>query len=354
MSKANIGPMNYQLTLPPIIQRNYGKWKTHQIIDTGVIDHVSESGECLYTVRAGAAKIISVHGVRDICDLADKYCDGHLKFTSRTNIEFLVAQKEKIAPLKAELKRMGLPVGGTGYSFKTIIHCPGWLHCHTAVTDSPGIAKALHDALYEYFFRDDLPAKLKIAVAGCLNMCGAIHCSDIAVIGMHRRPPTVNDEIVTKSCEIPTLVASCPTAAIRPKGKSVEVNPDRCMYCGNCFTVCPGMQMHDPEHDGLSIWVGGKATNARTPPAFSRLAIPYLQNNPPRWPEAIEATKNIAHAWLKGAKQGERMGDWIERIGWERFFELTGIPFTNKHIDDFIFSVPTFRTTTQFHYTDNA
>jgi sulfite reductase beta subunit len=85
---------------------------------------------------------------------------------------------------------------------------------------------------------------------------------------------------------------------------------------------------------------------------FSRLAIPYLPNNPPRWPEAVAATKNIVDHWLRGAESGERMGDWIERIGWEQFFEVTGIPFTDKHIDDFIFSIPTFRTTTQFRYSE--
>lgn len=350
MPKTDIGPIPYDLMLPPIIKNNYGRWKSHEILEAGIIEHVAESGDRLYTIRAGLPKILSVHGVRELCDLGDKYADGYLKFTSRSNIEFLVTAKENIPPLTAELRRMGLPVGGTGYSFKTIIHCPGWLHCHTAIIDSPGVAKALHDVLYDYFFRTDLPSKLKIAVAGCLNMCGAVHCSDIAIIGMHRRPPTVNDEIVTKLCEIPTLVASCPTTAIRPKGKSVEVNPDRCMYCGNCYTVCSGMQIHDPKYDCLSLWVGGKATNSRTPPAFSRLAIPYLPNNPPRWPEAIEAVRSIADLWIKDASQGERVGDWIERIGWERFFERTGIPFTDKHIDDFIFSVPTLRTTTQFRF----
>ncbi len=29
------------------------------------------------------------------------------------------------------------------------------------------------------------------------------------------------------------------------------------------------------------------------------------------------------------------MGEWIERIGWPRFFRLTGIEFTKQHIDDF-------------------
>ena len=28
-------------------------------------------------------------------------------------------------------------------------------------------------------------------------------------------------------------------------------------------------------------------------------------------------------------------GEWIERIGWPRFFKLTGIPFTRYHLDDF-------------------
>jgi sulfite reductase beta subunit len=33
------------------------------------------------------------------------------------------------------------------------------------------------------------------------------------------------------------------------------------------------------------------------------------------------------------------MGEWIDRIGWPAFFEKTGIEFTEKHIDDYIFSV---------------
>jgi sulfite reductase beta subunit len=44
------------------------------------------------------------------------------------------------------------------------------------------------------------------------------------------------------------------------------------------------------------------------------------------------------------------MGEWIERIGWEKFFGLTGIPFTDQHIDDFTHAVETYRTTTQFKW----
>jgi sulfite reductase beta subunit len=208
------------------------------------------------------------------------------------------------------------------------------------------------DDLYDYFTRDDLPAKLRIAMACCLNMCGAVHCSDIAILGIHRTVPRIDHERLSKVCEIPTVVASCPTAAIKPdpKKKSVKITEEKCMYCGNCFTMCPAMEIMDPDNDGIAILVGGKVSNARMAPAFSRLAIPFLPNNPPRWPEVTEAVRNIVETWVADAKKGERMGEWINRIGWERFFARTGIPFTDKHIDDYIFSVPTFRSTTNFKW----
>ncbi|MFZ5767348.1 MAG: dissimilatory-type sulfite reductase subunit beta [Bacillota bacterium] len=338
--------------LPPVIAENYGRWKYHEIVRPGVLRHVSETGAELYTVRVGSARLLTVDRVREICDVADRYCDGYLRFTSRHNIEFLVSDKSKLEPLLAELNEKGWPVGGTGNSISNMIHTQGWIHCHTPATDGSGIVKAVMDELYEYFVGMELPAKLRIALACCLNMCGAVHCSDIAMVGIHRKPPVIDHDIVSKQCEIPTLVASCPTAAIRPnpKLKSVEVNEERCMYCGNCYTMCPGMKIADPENDGVAIFVGGKVSNARTAPMFSRLAIPYLPNNPPRWPEVTAAVRKLVEVWAKNARKGERYGEWIERIGWERFFELAEIPFTDKHIDDFIFAIPTFRTAATFKW----
>ena len=177
-------------------------------------------------------------------------------------------------------------------------------------------------------------------------MCGAVHCSDIAILGVHRKPPKVDDNAVNKICEIPSVVASCPTAAIRPvtvEGKpSLEIDDKLCMFCANCFSVCPAMKLNDPDTDGISLWVGGKLSQARHIPMFSKLAIPYLPNNPPRWPEVVEAVKNLVEVYAKNAKKFERMGEWIERIGWPKFFDLTGIEFTKYHIDDFTHAGETY------------
>jgi sulfite reductase beta subunit len=54
--------------------------------------------------------------------------------------------------------------------------------------------------------------------------------------------------------------------------------------------------------------------------------------------------------YASNAHPFERVGEWIERVGWERFFKLTGIPFVEQNIDDFELARDTLRTTTQFKW----
>ena len=77
----DIGPPHYEQFLPPVIKNNYGKWKYHEVLKPGVMVHVGESGDELYTVRAGSPRLLSIDKIRQFCDLADKYCDGYLRFT---------------------------------------------------------------------------------------------------------------------------------------------------------------------------------------------------------------------------------------------------------------------------------
>jgi sulfite reductase beta subunit len=333
--------------LPEIIKKNYGKWKYHENPRPGVLVHVGQTGDKLFTVRAATPRLTSIHTLRKFADLADKYSGGHLRWTSRNNVEFLLDKEANVDPLIADLKKEGFPVGGTGPSITNIVHTQGWVHCHSSASDASGVVKAIMDDLFPYFENmDKLPAKVRIAFACCLNMCGAVHCSDIAVLAVHRHAPVIDHKNMSKQCEIPSTIASCPTGAIRSATvdgvSSVEVIEEQCMYCANCFSVCPAMTLNDPETDGISIWVGGKLTNARTKPMFSKLAIPYLPNNPPRWPEVVDAVRGLVEVYAKHARKFERMGEWIERIGWPKFFELSGLEFTKYHIDDFTHAGETY------------
>ncbi|HUU03427.1 MAG TPA: dissimilatory-type sulfite reductase subunit beta [Myxococcota bacterium] len=351
--KTDIGPPHYEQFLPPVIKKNYGKWKFHEIKKPGVLMHVSESGDKLYSIRAATPRLVSTKTIRLFADIADEFCDGFLRWTSRNNVEFLATDESKVDPCIERLKKEGYPVGGTGPGITNIVHTQGWVHCHSSATDASGVVKAVMDEMFPYFTGEKtLPAKLRIAFACCLNMCGAVHCSDISILGVHRHGPVVDHKVMTAQCEIPSTVASCPTGAIRPATvdghKSVEVIEDQCMFCANCFSVCPAMKLNDPETDGVSIWVGGKVSQARSEPMFSKLAIPYIPNEPPRWPSTVKAVKNIVETYAKHARPYERVGEWIERIGWPRFFKLTGIEFTKYHIDDFTHAGETYRRSVHF------
>ncbi len=100
--------------------------------------HVAESGDKLFTVRAASPRLLAITTIREFCDLADKYSDGHLRWTSRNNVEFLVVDESKIEPLIKDLDAMGFPIGGLGSKLSNIVHTQGWVHCHSAASDASG------------------------------------------------------------------------------------------------------------------------------------------------------------------------------------------------------------------------
>ena len=72
------------------------------------------------------------------------------------------------------------------------MHTQGWVHCHTPATDASGPVKAVMDTMFEEFKNMRLPAPVRISLACCINMCGAVHCSDIGIVGIHRKPPMID------------------------------------------------------------------------------------------------------------------------------------------------------------------
>lgn len=320
----------------PVMKKNYGKWVFHDHPKPGVLRHRAESGEEIWTVKAGTQRQMDVYTIRQLCDIADNYADGHVRFTARSNIEYMVADPAKVEPLIKALTDAGYPVGGTKNSVSMISHTQGWLHCDIPGTDASGVVKALMDELYDDFTKCEMPNRVKLSTSCCEINCGGQ--ADIAIIVQHTKPPKINHDLVANVCERPAVVARCPVAAIRPalvNGKpSLEVDEKKCICCGACYPPCPPMQINDPEYSKIAIWVGGKNSNARSKPTFHKLVAAGLPNNAPRWPETAEVVKKILRVYKEDGRPWERMIDWIDRIGWPRFFEKTGLPFTKYHIDD--------------------
>ena len=243
--------------LHPLMLKNYGNWKYHDRPRPGVLHHVSHTGDEIWTVRAGTQRQMDLYTIRKLCDIADTYADGHVRFTIRSNIEYMVSDAGRVAPLIEALTSNGFPVGGTGNSVSSIAHTQGWLHCDIPGTDASGAVKALMDDLHAEFIKEEMPNRVHLSTSCCEINCGGQ--ADIAIVIQHTKPPKINHDLVANMCERPTVVARCPVAAIRPamvNGKpSLEIDETKCMCCGACYPPCPPMQINDPEHSKLAIWI---------------------------------------------------------------------------------------------------
>ena len=97
----------------PVMRKNYGQWAYHEDPRPGVLKHVAHSGDAIWTVRAGTQRILDVTTLNILCDIGDKFADGYVRFTIRSNIEYMIDQESKVGPLIVELEKNGFVVGGT-------------------------------------------------------------------------------------------------------------------------------------------------------------------------------------------------------------------------------------------------
>jgi sulfite reductase beta subunit len=219
----------------------------------------------VYTVRVGGARLMSVTHIREICEIADKHCDGHLRFTTRNNIEFMVDSKDKVEPLVKDLESRKFD--GGSFKFPSAAPAPA---SPTSFTPRAGSTATPRPPMLPVRSRppwtscsttsEPPPAGPAARLSGLLPE----HVRRRALLRYRhpRLPPQTADagpRISGQMCEIPLAIAACPTAAIKPakveiggkKSTAWPSNNDRCMFCGNCYTMCPSMPLADKEGDGI-------------------------------------------------------------------------------------------------------
>ncbi len=327
--------------LPELLLRNQGKWVRHEGLRPGVYRHVSSAGEQCVTVRLQLPPngLLSTVGVRQLADLIDRYALVGRR-TSRNSFELVGVDPERVDELVTELGALGYPAGGTGNSLHQIKSCGGFVRCQNPAVDSPSIAKAIGDRFFGDVVAQGYPAWLKMSVAGCPNQCGGGVEADIGVLGVFRGLPQVDDaRLVESKCDVPLLCFWCPTGALKPKavrgGMSVEVHAERCVRCTSCTNVCPtAIQMGGQR--GVAIAVGGMAANTTRGPRLARLLVPFIPLEGALECEPIlQVIERVIAVWERGARQGERLGDFVDRIGWPSFLRQTDTAFDPNLIDNF-------------------
>ena len=336
-------PVPYTDSLPDEIKDNVGKWKDRKFHGHGIIEHISESGEHVFSVKIGATPNVrfSTDTLRKFSGIADQYGIHALRFTRSGNVELLASSLDNSLKIKQAVEKLGYFVGGVGDTLWSIGSCTAYLTCTTAVVDSPSLTKVLYDKFQPYFTGEDpLPAKLRISVGGCPTSCGGL-VADIVLIGHYGDAPSYDPEKI-KMClpakadsldkAVPELVMVCPVNAIKAYKKDdnsvgIDIIREKCIGCGRYKDVCDHITF-DPHKAGISILVGGKTSNTGFGPALARVLVPWIPVRPPEYREAVAVVRRLIDIWKNSGKPGERMSDYVHRIGMLELQKMLDVPVT--------------------------
>jgi dissimilatory sulfite reductase (desulfoviridin) alpha/beta subunit len=119
--------------------------------------------------------------MRRVAELVAQYGAGHVHLTTRQGVEIPHVPCSCVEELATRLEKAGAVLGYSGPRVRGITACPGSSTCRFGQIDAQNLARQLSEYVGD---RDNLPAKFKIAVAGCPNGCTKPAENDFGVLGL--------------------------------------------------------------------------------------------------------------------------------------------------------------------------
>jgi dissimilatory sulfite reductase (desulfoviridin) alpha/beta subunit len=239
--------------------------------------------------------------MRKIGEVAEKFGQSYVHFTSRQGVEIPFIKLDDIDAVKASLAEAGLQPGACGPRVRTVTACQGSAICPSGLIETSELAKKM-DARY---FGRELPHKFKIGITGCPNNCLKAEENDLGIKG------ALMPEWKSAACTFCGLCESvCPAKALSvdKDNNALDFKTDNCVYCGKCVKSCPADAWEGK--NGYLLSFGGMFGNEIKPGIH---VLPIIFDE--------EALFNIADRTLaffeKHSKTGERLGKTIARVGAE-------------------------------------
>ena len=239
-----------------------------------------------------------------ITAVAEKYGHGYIHLTSRQGIEIPFIRLEDIDAVKEALAEGGVAPGVCGPRVRTVTACQGSAVCPNGCIETEELAKQLHDR----YFGKELPHKFKFGVTGCLNNCLKAEENDLGIKGGVKVRWKEGDCISCGVCE-----KVCREGAVRTVDGKIQVDQDKCSYCGRCAFSCPTDAYETTP--GYMISFGGLFGNKINK---GEPIIPFVEDK-----EILFRVCDAALEFFKeNAKPGERFKFTIDRVGKDRFEEV--------------------------------
>jgi dissimilatory sulfite reductase (desulfoviridin) alpha/beta subunit len=239
--------------------------------------------------------------MRKIGEVAEKFGQSYVHFTSRQGVEIPFIKLDDIDAVKASLAEAGLQPGACGPRVRTVTACQGNTICPSGLIETSDLAKKM-DARY---FGQELPHKFKIGITGCPNNCLKAEENDLGIKG------ALMPEWKSAACTFCGLCESvCPVKAVSvDKDKNtLDFKTDKCVYCGKCVKSCPADAWEGK--NGYLLSFGGMFGNEIQPGIH---VLPLIFDEETLF---TIADRTIAF-FEKHGKAGERLGKTIARVGAE-------------------------------------
>jgi anaerobic sulfite reductase subunit C len=270
------------------------------------IEVVGEKVVNLRTCARPYRNIYSVAQLRTISGVTTKYGSGKVHLSPRHNFEIPEVKQKEIDKALKELYVAGLFPGGAGTSVRNIFTCPDWCSKQIRSVQELGMMVSAN------FGDRDMPNKVTISFAGCMNGCSRPYNTDIGIVAIGRIE--VTGKRCSKGCD--ECLKSCPFNAIEKTGDSITIN-ENCVYCCKCVDACNDGVI-EIKNTAFKVLIGGKEGSTVR---FGREIACFVDEF-----ETLEIVERVLKRYQETAslrpgstKKKERLVEVIDRLGTEGF-----------------------------------
>lgn len=245
--------------------------------------------------------IISADKLARISEVAQRYGQGNVRLTARQGIEIPWIKFEKIEAARKELAVAGLELGPCGARVRTVTACPGLPICRKALEDSQRFARMIDSR----FSGLSLPHKFKATVSACPNACSGPLESDIGFCA------ATKPQLEKKACIGCGLCLDiCKEKALILEDGFPMLKKDRCIFCADCIDCCPTGAWKS-ERSGYTVYAGGRIGRH---PILGKKIAEFVDEE-----TGLNLIQRCLEFYRQHGKRGERFGDLITSIGFDRF-----------------------------------
>ncbi len=250
--------------------------------------------------------VFTAKDLMTISEVAEKFGNGTVGFTSRLSAEVVGIPFEKIDEACAYAAERGLYFGGTGAKIRPVTACKGTT-CVYGNYDTQALAKEIHENYYIGWNKVQLPHKFKIGVGGCPNSCLKPSRNDFGVEG--RKVPKFDPELC-RGCNMCAIEKACPSKAAHVADGKLVIG-ENCLSCGVCTGKCPFKAVAHESETVYRIYVGG------TWGKHQRIGTPLSRMVPEA--DVADLVEKVYLWYKENGYAKERLGSAIDRVGMDNF-----------------------------------